>query len=173
MKNLITSEKTTVYGNLTTTVCSSIDHGVLLRKKAKSLSLKRLLFIGLLCLLSLAGLQTVSAIDKTSYISEKNGNGYFVLAKSGNPAPLFISNDDYPGVIRALKDLQADINRVTGNEPGLSTDKLPNSKNIVIVGTLGKSPVIDKLVKQKKLDVSDISGKWETFLLQGVEKPLP
>lgn len=46
-------------------------------------------------------------------------------------------------------------------------------KEIVVIGTLGKNPVIDHLVQEGKLDVTDIAGRWETFLLQVVEQPLP
>jgi len=44
---------------------------------------------------------------------------------------------------------------------------------VIIAGTIGKNVVIDKLVKDKKIDVKGIAGKWETFLIQVVNKPLP
>ncbi len=108
-----------------------------------------------------------------SYISTIKGKGDFTLSTQGKSAPLYISTQDFPGVIRALRDLQTDIKKVTNAEPRLSTDNIPSGKEIVIVGTLGKNPVIDKLVKTKKLNVAAISGKWESYLIQLVEKPLP
>ena len=44
---------------------------------------------------------------------------------------------------------------------------------MVIAGTLGKSPIIDKLVSEGKISTKDIAGKWETFVIQVVKKPLP
>lgn len=41
------------------------------------------------------------------------------------------------------------------------------------MGTLGKSPLLDKLLQDKKLDVKGIEGKWKTFLIQIIEQPLP
>lgn len=41
------------------------------------------------------------------------------------------------------------------------------------MGTLGHSPVIDRLVSAGRLDVRGIAGKWETSLEQVVEHPLP
>jgi hypothetical protein len=41
------------------------------------------------------------------------------------------------------------------------------------VGTLGRNQLIKRLIQEKKLDVTDIKGKWETSLLQVVEKPFP
>lgn len=116
---------------------------------------------------------TAHAIGGPTYITTTGGKGLFTLSASGKSTSLFISFKDYPGAIRALKDLKSDIAKVTNNEPGIIFDKLPHQKEIVIVGTLGKSPVIDQLVKKKKLDVKEIEGKWEAFSIQTVEKPFP
>jgi len=117
--------------------------------------------------------QAAPVAKSTSYISKKSADGCFTLSASGKSAPLYASADDYPGVIKVLKHLQTDIDRVTNAEPGLYTDKITESKELVLVGTLGKSPIIDKLVQAKKIDVADIAGRWETFLLQVVDEPLP
>jgi len=116
---------------------------------------------------------TVYAIGESDYISTSGGKDFFTLSESGKSTTLFISSTDYPGVIRALKDLKTDIGRVTDTEPDITFDKLPLQKELVIVGTLNKCPVIDQLVKNKKLDVKDITGKWETFIIQTVENPFP
>ena len=49
--------------------------------------------------------------------------------------------------------MQSDIKKVTNYAPNIVYDKLPANKQIVIVGTYGKSPIIDKLVKSKKIDI--------------------
>ncbi|MCG3119827.1 MAG: hypothetical protein ALAOOOJD_02360 [bacterium] len=117
--------------------------------------------------------QIIFAGENGFYISTAKGKGAFTLSASGQSAPLCVSAQDYPGVQRVLKHLQTDIARVTNAPPEISTDKLPAGKEIVLIGTLGKNPVIDKLVRDKKLDVNDIAGKWEAFLIQVIEKPLP
>ena len=104
------------------------------------------------------GINDVKAINPDSYISTEEGDGYFPVVSSGVAAPLCINSNDYPGVIRALQDLQSDINRVTGITPELVQDSVPNSGNIVLVGTLGMSPLIDKMVDDKKIDVSGIKA---------------
>jgi hypothetical protein len=121
----------------------------------------------------LAVSMNASAIGNKSYISGEQKSGSFALSVSGQPASLYISSEDFPGVIRAFKDLQADIERVTNTKPELSIDDVPSSENIVIAGTIGKSPVINKLIKDKKLSAEGIKDKWEVFSLQIVEKPLP
>ena len=46
-------------------------------------------------------------------------------------------------------------------------------RRAVIVGTLGHSPLVDRLAANGKLDISAIKGKWESFVLQTVANPLP
>ncbi len=113
------------------------------------------------------------SIDVTPYISANKGEGRFPLSSSGKSAPLYVSSEDYPGVIKVAKLFQGDIKKVTDSKPEIFIDEVPKSKEIVIIGTLGKSKIIDKLVKDKKLDVKGVEGKWETFLIQVIEKPLP
>lgn len=114
----------------------------------------------------------VFAIGDQPYITTQETKNCFTFSASGKSAPLYVSARDFPGVIRALNDLKADIGRVTDVEPELFTDKLPNQKQIIIVGTIGKSPIIDQLIKTKKIEVKEITGKWETFTIRVIEKPM-
>lgn len=107
------------------------------------------------------------------YISEFAGKGNFPLSVAGKPATLYISADDYPGVNIALKNLQADITSVTGSKPELSDGKIAAEKQVVIVGTIGKSKLIDQLISTQKLNVTGIKGKWETYTIQTVNNPIP
>jgi len=60
---------------------------------------------------------------------------------------------------------------VTGKKPEL-LNKLPASqKNIIVIGSIDKSPLIGQLITEKKLDVTGIKGKWEAFTLQVVQHP--
>lgn len=87
-------------------------------------------------------------------------------------APLFAAANDWPGVLRAAKDLRADIERVTGQAPAFST-AAPTGATAVIIGTVGRSALIDDLVARGQLDVSAIRGCWEAFQIEVVEQPLP
>jgi hypothetical protein len=127
----------------------------------------------LCAIVTLLCIQIAFASHEGTYITTQKSEGVFVLSASGKSTTLCISSQDYPGVIRVLKQLQADIEKVTNTLPDLSTDTVPELKEIVLVGTIGKSPLIDKLIQEKKLDVEGIAGKWETFLIQVVEKPFP
>lgn len=109
----------------------------------------------------------------SSYVSASDAAGSFVLAAKGQAAPLVVSSSDYAGVRRVLGHLQADIQRVTSGKPQIAQDQVPaGASQVVLVGTLGKSALIDGLVSSGKLDVADIRGRWESFAVQVVDAPL-
>ncbi|MFF8591434.1 glycosyl hydrolase 115 family protein [Streptomyces sp. NPDC015220] len=83
-------------------------------------------------------------------------------------APVLVSADDHPGVVRVAADLRADIGRVTGVRPGGTV-----ARRAVLVGTIGRSPLIDALVTSGKLDVTGVRGRWETSLEAVVDHPMP
>lgn len=116
---------------------------------------------------------TIWAIGEPSYISTTEGKDFFKLSTAGISSSLYTSSKEFPGVVRALKDLQSDILKVTNYSPSIFYDKSPTAKNVVIVGTYGKNTLIDALVKSRKLDVSQIQGKWEAYSIQTIKKPFP
>ena len=115
----------------------------------------------------------VMAIGQPGYMETTPRVGTFPLVQAGVAARLVVDAADWPGVTRAAKDLQADINRVTGVTPTLVTSAAAASGDVVLIGTIGRSPLIDGLVRERKLDVSAIAGKWESFILQTVLSPMP
>ena len=127
----------------------------------------------LLSILLISCSATNLPLNTSSYISLKETEESFALSSYGKSTPLYLSSEDYSGVLKVAKLFQNDIRMVTNTEPELLIDKVPKSTEIVIIGTLGKSTIIDKLVEDKKLDIKDVLGKWETFLIQIVKNPLP
>jgi len=107
------------------------------------------------------------------YISAKKTTGSFPLVAGGKAAALYASDGEWPGVLRTIRDVQADISHVTGQEPTMLTDVPQGKQPVVLIGTLGHSALIDKLVQSGKLDVSNLAGRWETFVVQTIADPLP
>ena len=127
----------------------------------------------LILLVIISGCESVPADDISSYVTETGGKGSFPLSMDGAPAPLYVSGEDFPGVKLIAKHLQADIGMVTGTEPEILMDEKPGSDHIVLIGTIGQNPLIDELAESNKLDLSEITGKWETFLVQTLNNPFP
>ncbi len=106
-----------------------------------------------------------------SYISVDAG--VFTIAASGVAAPLSVSSNEFPGVHRVLSHLQTDIGAVTGVRPVIVTDSVPGTAEIIIAGTIGRNPLIDRLISEHKLDVVGIAGTRESFVMQVVDRPFP
>jgi len=104
-------------------------------------------------------------------VSEAMSEGAFTLFEGGAAAPLFVSDQDHAGVVRAAQDLKSDIGKVAGTEPTLTTANAGSGSTAVLIGTLGKSPLIDGLVQAGKIDLSALTGKWEMFIVQVVDQP--
>ncbi len=135
--------------------------------------MKRALTSLLILLGALSFLNSGFALGEAPFVSNLPGRGSFPLVQKDSVADLYVDTNDCPGVIRAANDLSADIVRVTGLSPKLVHAAADPGKNVVIIGTVGKSEMIDRLIREHKIDVSQITGKWESFFLQVVPHPLP
>ncbi|WP_462412684.1 glycosyl hydrolase 115 family protein [Neobacillus sp. Marseille-QA0830] len=105
----------------------------------------------------------------SGYVSSLRGD--FTLADKAKTPVIYVDLADDRGVIRAAKDLCTDIAAVTN----IITPEIQNrdgSEADVIIGTIGKSKAIDKLISMGKLNVSNLSGKWESFKIQIVDQTL-
>lgn len=118
-------------------------------------------------------LQQKKLSSASNYISLIQEEGSFVLAQNGYVATLVISDDDNSGVKRIAEYVQQDLEKVTTKKPELFIGKIPVTRGIILAGTLGESSLVDQLVKQHKIDVSEIKGKWESTITQVVEQPFP
>lgn len=138
---------------------------------------------------------TVLAIGQKPTINF-NGTG-IPLAEKGLSVQLYADGHDWPGVLRVVDDLAEDFGRVTGtsgtvNLLGNGTAPQYNASTmfnvtgrtgfghagavgkggVIIAGTIGNSTVIDRLVREGKLDVSDVEGHWEAYTSTVVENPM-
>jgi hypothetical protein len=111
------------------------------------------------------------ALGELQYVETRPQAGDFPICQGAAVAALAVDTNDFAGVLRAAADLRSDIARVTGRTPELNGPQA--GANVILIGTLGKSAVLDELIRQRKIDVSAIAGQWESFLVQVVSRPLP
>ncbi|CAL1698338.1 unnamed protein product [Somion occarium] len=119
----------------------------------------------------------VHAIGQSTCVAFKTSRSTFPIVSNKKATSILLSPDEWPGVQRTAFDFAADIQRVTGVKPSLTNVSSSNvavkSRSAIIVGTLGKSALIDQVVNRTKLDVSSIDGQWEAFIAKQVDNPLP
>lgn len=115
----------------------------------------------------------LSALSDALFVETVRAPGSMALVSDGQPAELFVDGDDWPGVLRAAGDLQSDFERVTGRLPELHRSLAPSGSDVVIIGTIGKSRLIDDLVRRSVIDTSETEGRWEGYLIEQVRDPWP
>ncbi len=121
-------------------------------------------------LTSLVLLFVVSGIQ--AQLELENSAEAFVIVGDDYTTPIYYDADDFEVVRIASQLLSDDVKRVTGKAPTVKT-RSPKSQTAIIIGTLGASSLIDKLVKSGKLDEDALEGKWEGYLLKTIKNPFP
>jgi len=97
----------------------------------------------------------------------------WLLSDAREQPVVVVDASDFAGVRRAAADLVSDLGLVTGQAGRLEQTAPKTSAPVVLVGTLGHSPLIDALVARGSLDVSGVAGRWEARVIQVVKDPLP
>lgn len=148
---------------------------------------------------ALAFLRPARALGHNATISFNDAPDRLELATRYTSVQLILDAADWPGVLRVADDLAVDFGRVTCVNGSVSVTNgahtsslnasmifnithksnwdVPEAKvkpkgGTIIAGTLGKSAIIDGLVKQGKIDVGGIKGQWEAFKSQIVRSPM-
>lgn len=98
---------------------------------------------------------------------------HFSIADKASAAAIVYDASDEALVKKSAALLATDVEKVTGKKPDLLSSSNTLHGNVIIVATIGKSALIDQLVKAKKINVDAIRGQWERFIIQTIEKPLP
>ncbi len=128
--------------------------------------LTSLLFIGI----ATYGQSTSTNLETIpQYIQFEATKNVFSIVSKTQSTTIYIDSDDWKGAIRAAHDLSSDILKVTGTVIPVTYQIQYPENGAIIIGTIGKSRIIDKLVKEGKIQIADIEGQWESFLIQTVE----
>jgi len=135
----------------------------------------KLRYLTLLCILALTCCFAPKAwaIGQTSYIQDSAGSGGFPIIHNGKVAKVYVDASDWAGVARAARNLQTDISKVSGIQAEYIADESDLAGDVIIAGTVGRSKILDRLIKSGKINTREIEGKWEAFFIQTVSKPLP
>ena len=133
--------------------------------------MKKLLILALTLVLYVA----VSAQPQFTITTSPADNA-FAIATASQVADMVYSPNDHSVVGTVAKAVAADIQLVTNRQASVYSLAKPESnsqKPLIIAGTLGRSEAIDHIVAKKLLkNVASVSGKWETFGIEIVNKPL-
>lgn len=145
-------------------------------KKIGLNNIKKSVFLGMALLSSLS----LSAADK--FVSFQQGD---LLLNADNQVQIYLDHNDCRGVSYAVQALIKDIQKVSGSPASIITDFTTSSKGSasksskgnapranILVGTIGHSAAIDRLVKLRRLDAKLLQGKHEKFIITLIDGQL-
>ncbi len=113
------------------------------------------------------------ALGEASWLKPNFKGGNFPLVGEKSQADILISGDEWPGVVRAITNLQSDLLAVSGRKPEIVKQGTGDKNYAVIIGTLGRNALIDQLIEQGELNVEGIRDQWDAYQIQVIDKPLP
>lgn len=112
------------------------------------------------------------ALLEDSIIEFEASKSYLDITHSN----VLISSGDDIGVHIAAQNLADDLKQVTGVSRSLvkvrDINSASESTTAIIVGSLN-STLIQHFSSKSLLDVTDLQGKWESFVTNVVDNPLP
>lgn len=103
--------------------------------------------------------------------TDKSKSGFTIAGQSAVTTILSDEKDEWLAG-KAVALLRSDLLAVTGTQPALAATHEAAGKNAIIAGTM-QSRFIAELVRNKKIDLSDIRGKWEAYHIEIVSHPYP
>ena len=106
-------------------------------------------------------------------VSGKPTPGSMPLASGDQPTFIYYDRHDARVVEIAATALGDDVARVTGHKATVSGDAPVAAVSAVLMGTVGQSTIIDRLIAEHKIEVGSIQGKWEAYTAVVVSDPLP
>ena len=88
----------------------------------------------------------------------------FPLVEAGAAPAIFVSAGDAPVVEIAANAFAGDVERVSGVRPRVSQGA-PGGQNAILAGTIGGSPLIDRLIAEGRLSVDAVKGQSEAYTI--------
>src|SRR5215470_15734541 len=95
--------------------------------------------------------------------THSNPRGAFPLIENGAPASILVDPRADPAVQHVADSFAADLERVSGRRPQRYDSAEGLQGPVVVIGALGQSPTIDRLIASGKGEAEDLRGEWEAF----------
>lgn len=121
--------------------------------------------------------QTPQAFGPPMNFDGQRSSG-FPIFDANSVTPVCVSGNDAAPVRKAVESFRDDVARVSG-KPGSAAvtcsdpEKADRERDVILVGSIGHSELLDRLIAHNQIAVAPIRGKWEAALVQEVERPLP
>ena len=107
------------------------------------------------------------------YYEDDSRRNYFPIVDHNSTVSILYHDSENILVKKSAEFLAGDIEKVSGKLPAVSASENAQESHVIIVATVGNNPLTENLIAAKKLSIDAISGKWEAFIIQTIDKPFP
>lgn len=83
-------------------------------------------------------------------------------------AIIYVDSNDFALVKKSAQLLQQDVEMITGKKIEIVNKISASIKNYIIIGTIGKSKIVDVLAVAGKINTAPVKNKWEAYIIQTV-----
>lgn len=97
----------------------------------------------------------------------------FTVCDEKNMVEILVEAEAFEGVKRIAGKLQQDFKLVFGRMPKLVTAENVKAEQVILVATLGHSPLMEQLQERENLPAARIAGRRECYFWKFVPNPLP
>ncbi|HMH24678.1 MAG TPA: glycosyl hydrolase 115 family protein, partial [Puia sp.] len=98
-------------------------------------------------------------------------NAAFPVVSASATTAIYVEETDHWLVQKAAALLQEDIRKVTGRQPEIVHVLPASALNLIIIGSLDSSALIARLAGERRINGTDLKGKWEAYSLQVIDAP--
>src|SRR6185437_564968 len=105
-----------------------------------------------------------------NFISDKNERGDFPIV-SKTATPIYTDKNDDWLIQKTASLFQNDVEMITGEKQEISNELPVKASDIVIIGSIKGSKLIQQLIQSKKINVDSIKNKWESYQIQIINNP--
>ncbi|MDR2882581.1 MAG: glycosyl hydrolase 115 family protein [Alistipes sp.] len=133
----------------------------------------KFLSLSLVAVFILAG--AVPPLGAQQFVSFDRPDAALTLATGGEVVPIYVDKFAEPGTKTDAFNLAADFERVTGTAAHVMIfeGRPTTASTVIIVGVLGNSPMLDRVIEGGHIDRAALEGKREKFVIKTVSQPLP
>ncbi|HEY9106276.1 MAG TPA: glycosyl hydrolase family 8 [Roseateles sp.] len=122
---------------------------------------------------ALAGAGALACTTPASICTKDAGQGSFGLIRAGQPAAVIVESGADPALRHVGRSFAVDLAAVSGRAASQLTGLAGAPREVIVIGELGRSPLVDGLVASGKLKAAGLKGQWEAFTQAVVDKPFP
>lgn len=108
---------------------------------------------------------------KPLYVADTFKESNFPLVHQQKSATIYYDGEDAEVVGIAANAFATDIEKITGINPKVDISNKLDQEYAIIVGTVGKSQLIDKLIALKKIN-NIAADQWEEYQISLVDAPM-